>query len=255
MATVNRRWGGRETSVATVTEDAPLATSSEVTRIAGGLAHLAAGAANLVGADRAAGAIGSLAEGANSAADAIDEANFGLSVLDPRDSEVLGALVINGPGAAVGSLVGLTRGARALGAVDDMARWGDDAGRLSLAGDAQGALSRTGGLDGGLGLVDDGAKVAPKLHKHHTVPREVLKKHLPTDVANYPLVRGRAGAPNRWKIPIDLHKGIHKGAGGGAYNEVFKQRLRDLGGKPTAHDVLRIRDDLVKQFGLGGYRP
>jgi hypothetical protein len=71
---------------------------------------------------------------------------------------VLGALVINGPGAAVGSLVGLTRGARALGAVDDMARWGDDAGRLSLAGDAQGALSRTGGLDGGLGLVDDGAK-------------------------------------------------------------------------------------------------
>jgi RHS repeat-associated protein len=158
VATVNRRWEGREPSMATVLEGTPLATASEVTRIAGGLAHLAAGAANLVGADRAAGAIDSLAEGANSAADAIDEANFGLSVLDPRDSEVLGALVINGPGAAVGSLVGLTRGARALGAVDDMARWGDDAGRLSLAGDAQGALSRTGGLDGGLGLVDDGAK-------------------------------------------------------------------------------------------------
>jgi len=74
-------------------------------------------------------------------------------------------------------------------------------------------------------------------------------------VANNPLVRGRAGAPNRWSIPEDLHKAIHKGPGGGAYNEAFKRRLLDLEGTPTVNDVIRIRDDLLKQFGLEGYRP
>lgn len=78
---------------------------------------------------------------------------------------------------------------------------------------------------------------------------------MPDDVANNPLVRGRAGAPNRWSIPENLHKQIHQGAGGGAYNEAFKRRLLDVGGKPTVDDVLRIRNELVKQFGLEGYRP
>ena len=90
--------------------------------------------------------------------------------------------------------------------------------------------------------------------RHHTVPREILKQ-LPPDIANNPLVRGRAGAPNRWSIPADLHNEIHRGAGGGAYNEAFKQRLGELGRSPTVDDVLRIRDDLVQEFGLGGYRP
>jgi RHS repeat-associated protein len=90
-------------------------------------------------------------------------------------------------------------------------------------------------------------------HKHHTIPREILKHHLPADVAK--AVRGKAGAPNRWSIPEDLHKAIHKGAGGGAYNETFKERLSQLGRQPTADDVLQIRDDLVQLFGLEGYRP
>lgn len=68
-------------------------------------------------------------------------------------------------------------------------------------------------------------------------------------------MRGRAGAPNRWPIPEDLHKQIHRGPGGGAYNEAFKQRLGGLGREPTVDDVLTIRNDLVKQFGLEGYRP
>jgi RHS repeat-associated protein len=93
-----------------------------------------------------------------------------------------------------------------------------------------------------------------EMHRHHTVPREILKQ-LPGDVANNPLVRGRAGAPNRWSIPKDLHESIHRGPGGGAYNEAFKQRLSELGRNPSVEDVLRIRDDLVKQFGLEGYRP
>jgi hypothetical protein len=52
-----------------------------------------------------------------------------------------------------------------------------------------------------------------------------------------------------------LHKSIHKGAGGGAYNETFKAKLKELGRDPTVDDVLSIRDELVKQFGLEGYRP
>ena len=87
------------------------------------------------------------------------------------------------------------------------------------------------------------------------MPREILKKHLPPAMAKHPLVRGSAGAPNRWSIPEDLHKSIHKGPGGGAYNEEFKRRLLELEGSATVDDVLRVREDLVKLFGLEGYRP
>jgi hypothetical protein len=100
----------------------------------------------------------------------------------------------------------------------------------------------------------DASKGVARFHKHHTVPREILKQ-LPDDVANNPLVRGRAGAPNRWPIPEDVQKAIHKGKGGGAYNDAFKRELETLRRDPTVEDVLRIRDDLVKRFGLEGYRP
>ena len=100
------------------------------------------------------------------------------------------------------------------------------------------------------------AAVVPtvRFHKHHTVPKEILKKYLPLDVANHPLVRGQAGSPNRLSIPEDLHKAIHKGPGGGAYNEAFKIRLEDLGRKPTVEDVLKIKNELIEQFGLRGFQ-
>jgi hypothetical protein len=91
-------------------------------------------------------------------------------------------------------------------------------------------------------------------HLHHTVPREILKQ-LPEDVANNPLVRGRAGAPNRWPVPRGHHVDIHRGAGGGAYNQRWKDELGQLGRDPTVDDVLRIRDQLTQEFGLQGYRP
>jgi hypothetical protein len=78
---------------------------------------------------------------------------------------------------------------------------------------------------------------------------------LPSKVANDPLVRGRAGAPNRWAIPQDLHKEIHKGAGGGAYNTAWKQQLGDLGRDPTVDDVIAVRDRLAQDFGLEPWRP
>jgi RHS repeat-associated protein len=99
------------------------------------------------------------------------------------------------------------------------------------------------------------AKSSGLFHKHHTVPREILKKHLPADVARNPAVRGRAGAPNRWRIPKELHENIHAGPGGGAYNEEFIRRLQNLNRAPTVDDVVRIRDSLVRQFGLESYRP
>ena len=97
-----------------------------------------------------------------------------------------------------------------------------------------------------------GEEVATDLH--HMVPREILRQ-LPEDVANNPLVRGRAGAPNRWPVPRGEHVDIHRGAGGGAYNQAWKDALRQLGRQPTVDDVLRIRDTLGRQFGLEKYRP
>ncbi|MBK9259923.1 MAG: hypothetical protein IPM54_08825 [Polyangiaceae bacterium] len=95
---------------------------------------------------------------------------------------------------------------------------------------------------------------AIKTNDHHTVPTEILKK-LPDDVRK--AVQGKPGAPNRWAIPEDVHKRIHKGARGGEYNAEFKKRLDDVKQKKllTAEDVLRIRDELVKLFGLEVYRP
>ena len=100
----------------------------------------------------------------------------------------------------------------------------------------------------------EAAAAVPKTNLHHTVPREILKQ-LPEDVASNPLVRGRAGAPNRWAIPEDLHKAIHQGAGGGAYNQAWKDALEALGREPTVDDVLRLREQITKQFGIDGYGP
>ncbi|MBK9259932.1 MAG: hypothetical protein IPM54_08870 [Polyangiaceae bacterium] len=96
---------------------------------------------------------------------------------------------------------------------------------------------------------------AIKTNDHHTVPTEILKM-LPDNVRK--AVQGKPGAPNRWAIPEDVHKRIHKGAGGGEWNEKFKSRIdrvRRRTGKLTAEDILKIRDDLVKEFGLEAYRP
>jgi len=109
-----------------------------------------------------------------------------------------------------------------------------------------------------LGMVDPSpgrtvaGEITERLVRHHTVPKEILSL-LPTEIAK--AVRGRPGAPNRWRIPESLHKRIHSGAyGGGDYNEAFKNALKMLRREPTAADVTRIRDDLVRQFGIEGYR-
>ncbi|MCH8806241.1 MAG: hypothetical protein IH986_09160 [Planctomycetes bacterium] len=100
-----------------------------------------------------------------------------------------------------------------------------------------------------------GVFVGKKL-RHHTVPRAVLKKLRPS-VANNPLVRGRKGAPNVWRIPEDLHKDIHRGAQGGLWNNAWWAELDAVGGERAAEvgDVLRIREKLIRAFGLGEYRP
>ncbi len=69
------------------------------------------------------------------------------------------------------------------------------------------------------------------------MPREILRL-IPKKVANNPLVRGRRGAPNRWPIPKDVHREIHAGPGGGAYNQAWKKALRPLGGDPTPDDIV-----------------
>ena len=68
-------------------------------------------------------------------------------------------------------------------------------------------------------------------------------------------MRGKRGDPNRWDVPEQKHKDIHKGKGGGAYNERFKQKLDQLGREPTVDDVRRIRDEVAEEFDIAKYRP
>lgn len=89
------------------------------------------------------------------------------------------------------------------------------------------------------------------------IPREILNKELPPDVAKE--VRGSRGEPNVWPIPRDVHKEIYRGAGGGRYNERWRQEIdqvrQETGGEPTVEDVRRIREKLINEFGLGVYSP
>ena len=106
-----------------------------------------------------------------------------------------------------------------------------------------------------------------KLVKHHTIPREILDKYLPTlpggsKIAANRLIRGMKGKPNMWAIPEDLHIRIHAGSGGGLYNDAWKGALDSASAQAKAQgreidvlDVLNIRDELAAQFGISGYRP
>ena len=92
---------------------------------------------------------------------------------------------------------------------------------------------------------------ATATEKHHTIPKEIQKK-LPPDVKNHPDVRGRKGNPNRKEIPYDKHREIHKGPGGGKYNESFDVEIQKRGGyeNVTPSDLNEIRDQLVRDFEL-----
>ena len=90
--------------------------------------------------------------------------------------------------------------------------------------------------------------------RHHTIPREILKM-LPKKGANNALVRGVRGRPNRWLMPYDEHLSIHRGRGGGAYNEFFKKRLNVLKRPATTADVNRWREEAIRSFNLRKYRP
>jgi hypothetical protein len=58
-------------------------------------------------------------------------------------------------------------------------------------------------------------------------------------------------------IPESVHLIIHSGPGGGLYNAAWIEELNKIGGprNATVADILRIRDDLTKRFGISRYRP
>lgn len=93
---------------------------------------------------------------------------------------------------------------------------------------------------------------------HHMVPTQVLKD-LPPEVANNPAVRGVAGAPNKWPIPRSLHQQIHNTAeiGGERYNIAFQNSVDKIRAERaiTPADVVSIRNDMAKTYGLDKYRP
>jgi hypothetical protein len=108
---------------------------------------------------------------------------------------------------------------------------------------------------GGRSLTCPSVSFGERTVLHHTVPSEVLSHHLPENVANDPLVRGRAGRPNRWPIPESLHVDIHRGRGGGLYNQQFIDRVKEIGPSITAQQVDAIRQQLAVEFGFAQYRP
>jgi hypothetical protein len=102
---------------------------------------------------------------------------------------------------------------------------------------------------------------------HHTIPREIRAPRgggpgwLPEDLANHPDIVGRPGNPNRWPVPRDLHRDIHRPSRpNGSYNERWKEELEDLAGRIdpedwTVDDILDIRRLLTEEFGIDGFAP
>jgi hypothetical protein len=87
-----------------------------------------------------------------------------------------------------------------------------------------------------------------KMVGHHTIPKQIQRMISLSD----PRIRGVRGNPNVKKIPEELHKAIHTGGNGGAYNARFIQEIENLGDpkKITPEKILEIRNMLVKEFGL-----
>ena len=101
--------------------------------------------------------------------------------------------------------------------------------------------------------VDD---IADTVRKHHTIPSQILNRYLPRDIAD--AVRGKAGAPNIWKIPRNLHDIIHHGPGpGGYYYGAWREALAPLlaRGNITEAEIYAIRDQLANAFGLWKWKP
>jgi hypothetical protein len=91
---------------------------------------------------------------------------------------------------------------------------------------------------------------------HHTIPK-AIQKQLPPSVRNHPDVVGRAGNPNVRQIPEPTHGRIHSSPPGnyypgGDYHRRFDELIRQRGGYDAVspRDIMQIRDQLVKEFGL-----
>ena len=123
----------------------------------------------------------------------------------------------------------------------------------------------------GSSIAPEPSKADVAWHKHHTIPREVRSSRatgdslLPEHLVEHPDIVGRAGNPNKWRIPAEEHlgeSGIHNpNRPGGDYNYRWREELRALEeARPnrstwTAEDITSIRDKLVREFNIERYRP
>ena len=120
------------------------------------------------------------------------------------------------------------------------------------------SIGLIGKIDNVMGASKYASKIDDVIHMHHTVPREILTKFLPGKIADNPLVRGVKGAPNRWPIPAKIHLLLHKGAGGGLYNELWKQMIDEViqaVGKIEVEDVVHIRNEIAEIFNITRFKP
>ena len=66
-----------------------------------------------------------------------------------------------------------------------------------------------------------------------------------------PVVRGVKGSPNRVPVLRDIHKAMHKGAGGRLWNDSFIKAIEKRGGfeNVSVETILKIRDTLKWWLG------
>lgn len=101
-----------------------------------------------------------------------------------------------------------------------------------------------------------------RIHMHHSFPREILKglKNAGNQAHKASKVRGRAKCVNRVPVEAKKHlRDVHRGRGGGAYNEGFKERvkrltglddLEDAYGKIEVEQLLKIRVEMLELFDI-----
>ena len=66
------------------------------------------------------------------------------------------------------------------------------------------------------------------------------------------------GTPNRWAVPRNEHRDLHKGTGyergGGHYNDAWRRAVAELD-DVTVERLVELREQITKQFDIWQYRP
>jgi hypothetical protein len=86
------------------------------------------------------------------------------------------------------------------------------------------------------GLMKRALAAGGKFHRHHMIPTQVLKELKAKYPEVYRYVKGVRGDKNIFELPVDVHKYLHKGSGGGWWNDMWMGVLGSID-KADPHHV------------------